>query len=521
MYRDRDFDLNGCLPPNAAELTQDLELDTLFGAMAAGDTFLLDVAKEAVLASLHEPEAILYRQHILADCLERSDIVREMYAIAVEGIEREKKLWGWSRQSSEGVLHRSVEVLQLFVGLLKRLRHTADEHGAKFRSEGFTRLFGMLAKEVDDEYLSIVEDHLRQLAFRSGVLMSAELGKGNKGTNYILRKPPDTRQSWTERFQGWLEQLTGRNGSSYVYEIADRDESGFRALAELKGLGIGHVAAALAQSTDHILSFFSMLRLELGFHMGCLNLRDQLARKGEPICFPEPMAVGKAMLSCRELYDVCLSLSMEDRVVGNDVSGDDKVLVTITGANRGGKSTFLRSIGLAQLMMQCGMFLPAESFRANVCDGIFTHFKREEDPSMRSGKLDEELSRMSSMVDNMTPNSIVLLNESFASTNEREGSEIARQIVRALLETGIKVFYVTHMFDLAQGFYLAKMDAALFLRAERLADGRRTFRLVEGEPLPTSYGEDLYGRIFGAVRDAAKPAGSQPHHGQCSSPSGT
>ena len=82
---------------------------------------------------------------------------------------------------------------------------------------------------------------------------------------------------------------------------------------------------------------------------------------------------------------------------------------------------------------------------------------------------------MSAIVDNMTPNSIVLLNESFASTNEREGSEIARQIVRALLETGIKVFYVTHMFDLAQGFYLAKMDTALFLRAERLADGRRTF----------------------------------------------
>jgi hypothetical protein len=56
------------------------------------------------------------------------------------------------------------------------------------------------------------------------------------------------------------------------------------------------------------------------------------------------------------------------------------------------------------------------------------------------------------------------------------------------------------MFDLAQGFYLAKMNAALFLRAERLADGRRTFRLVEGEPLPTSYGQDLYGRIFGTVR---------------------
>ena len=123
---------------------------------------------------------------------------------------------------------------------------------------------------------------------------------------------------------------------------------------------------------------------------------------------------------------------------------------------------------------------------------------------MKSGKFDEELSRMSSIVDKLNPNSMVLLNESFASTNEREGSEIARQIVRALLETGIKVFYVTHMFDLAHGFYLAKMDTALFLRAERLADGTRTFRLVEGEPLQTSYGEDLYRRIFGTVCDATK-----------------
>lgn len=208
------------------------------------------------------------------------------------------------------------------------------------------------------------------------------------------------------------------------------------------------------------------------------------------------------MLSSRGLYDVCLSLSTEDRVVGNDVSGDDKVLVMITGANRGGKSTFLRSIGVARLMMQCGLFLPAVSFRANVCQGIFTHFKREEDANMKSGKLDEELSRMRSMVDYITANSIVLFNESFASTNERKGSEIARQIVRALLETGVKVFYVTHMFDLAHGLYLPKMDTALFLRAERLADGRRTFRLVEGEPLRTSYGEDLYRRILGAVCDA-------------------
>jgi len=116
-------------------------------------------------------------------------------------------------------------------------------------------------------------------------------------------------------------------------------------------------------------------------------------------------------------------------------------------------------------------------------------------------------------VDDLSPKSIVLFNESFASTNEREGSEIARQIVRALLERGIKVFYVTHLFDLAQGFHRAKMSTALFLRAERLADGQRTFRLVESEPLPTSHAEDLYRRVFGTVpvrRRDGSASGTRP-----------
>ncbi len=501
LHRDRDFDLHGSSAPQEAALTQDLELNTLLGAMAGGDPFLLEVARRVILTSLHKPEAIVYRQRILADCLDRPAIVREMYAIAVEALQREKGVWGvlsYSSRYPDGVRYRCVELLQRFMGLFKRLRRIADAQAAQFRSEGFRTLFAMLAKELDDEYLAVVEDHLRRLELREGVLLSAELDQGNKGIRYVLRKLY-AKQNWAERLKEWVSDRLFNDRSGYVIEIDQRDEAGFKALGDLNNRGIALVASALAQSTDHIQDFFSMLRWELGFYVGCLNLRDRLARKGEPACFPVPLASGKAMLSGRGLYDVCLSLSVERRVVGNDVSADGKLLVLMTGANRGGKSTLLRAIGLAQLMMQCGMFVPAQSFRANVCGRIFTHFKREEDASMTSGKLDEELSRMSSVVDSLSPNSIVLLNESFASTNEREGSEIARQIVRALVERGIKVFYVTHLFDLAQGFYRAKMGTASFLRAERLADGRRTFRLVEGEPLPTSHGEDLYRRIFGTV----------------------
>ena len=171
----------------------------------------------------------------------------------------------------------------------------------------------------------------------------------------------------------------------------------------------------------------------------------------------------------------------------------------ITGANQGGKSTLLRSLGLAQLMMQSGMFVGAESFRADVCAGVFTHYKREEDAAMEGGKLDEELARMSEIVDRIKPGAILLCNEPFASTNEREGSEIARHVVRALLSKRVRVLFVTHMYDLAHSFHAQRLATALFLRAEREPDGRRTFKLLEGEPLPTSYGEDSYRRVFGDV----------------------
>jgi hypothetical protein len=502
MHRDRDVDLEPALPPNQDALTQDLELTTLFEAMAGGDQFLFDVARHTVLASLGDPRAISYRQQVLADCLEHPAVVRELYGIAVEAIKGERKAsWiGLTRWSSpDTILSRSVQVLEFFVGVLKRLRAMADEHAAGLRSDGFRRFFAMLASELDDAYFQTLQEHLGTLKFRGGVLNSAELGRGNKGTRYVLRRPPEEGN--------WLQRLAARSRrGSYSFQLPERDDNGFKALEDLRGQGINLVADALAQSTDHILSFFTMLRSELGFYVGCLNLHERLAGKGEPICLPEPMAPGEPRLGCEGLYDVCLTLHLDARAVGNDVEADGKRLVMITGANQGGKSTFLRSVGLAQLMLQCGMFAPARRFHADVRDGLFTHYKREEDATMESGELDEELGRMRAIAEVITPGSVLLCNESFASTNEREGSEIARQVVRALLEADVKVLFVTHLFDLARSFHRQGLDSALFLRAERRPDRTRTFRLIEGEPLPTSYGQDLYQRLFGGTPPLAAAA---------------
>ena len=506
LHPDRDFDLGAAPPWNEAALIQDLELGTLLDAMAQGDAFLRTIAQRALLSSLADPPAIRYRQEVLRDCLASRGIVRAIYRTAVEASGAESKQYlGVFSHHPEAILHRAVTVVQMLLQALEAIRHIADVHAGSFASDGWRRLFRMLDAELDDEYLALVRAHLRELRFRHGVLASARLGKGNLGVDLVLRKPLEPPESW-------LTRLLGQGRPGFTYHLHPRDESGARALSDLKQRALNPAANALAQSADHILSFLTVLRTELAFYLGCVNLEEQLARIGMPTCVPEPLPAGGHSMACRRLYDACLALSTDRCVVGNDVRAEGKSLVIVTGANQGGKSTFLRSTGLAQLMMQCGLFVPAEAFSADVCDGVITHYKREEDRSMRSGKLDEELARMSAIADRLTPNALILFNESFAATNEREGSEIARQIVLALHESGIKLLFVTHLYDFAHSLRDLGLDGALFLRAERQPDGRRTFQIVEGEPQRTSHGADLYRRIFGVEAGASPPAEANGHH---------
>jgi len=129
---------------------------------------------------------------------------------------------------------------------------------------------------------------------------------------------------------------------------------------------------------------------------------------------------------------------------------------------------------------------------------------------MKSGKLDEELTRMSELVNHLESGALLLFNESFAATNEREGSEISRQITQALIENGVEVFSVTHLYTYAVSF-LAD-ETTQYLRAQRLESGERTFKIVPGEPLQTAFGEDLYQEIFVKPDDSSN--GTSGPHGE-------
>lgn len=467
----------------------DLNLDQVIDSITKGraDYNL----KSFFHAPLDDLETIHYRQHVLRDCLNHPSVVRAIYAIPIEAERRKQRHWmGIFTRYPAGVLSSAVEMLELFVELLRELKRLADENAATFQSAGFRRFFAMIQRELSDDYFAEVQDHLRELRFDQGVLLSAELGPGNEGANYILRRPARPIGNWAKR-------IFSKKSSSYSFTIHPRDDHGARALGELRDQGVNLVANAAGQSADHVDGFLKTLQRELAFYIGALNLSESLSALNLPLCFPEVFPTSERKHAFTGLYDPALALTTQKSVVGNDANADEKDLVIVTGANQGGKSTFLRSIGQAQVMMQCGLFAAAQAFSANAVSGLFTHYKREEDASMKSGKLDEELARMSEIVGYARPDALVLFNESFSATNEREGSEIARQVVSALLERRIKVFFVTHQYELARGYQSQASPRHLFLRAGRQGDGSRTFKLREGVPLPTSYGEDVYRKVFG------------------------
>jgi len=512
LHRDRNFDRSSQLPWNEAALTTDLELATLVDAMSQGDAVVSGVARSAILTSFgNDIDTIRYRQEVLRDCLDNADVVREMYAIVAAASEREIDVGRSSlSRNPDWVLRWATATIGADLGALEQLRHLAEAHRQSFASAGLGGLLSFLTTDLNADYCVAVRHHLGRLKFRDGLLLGGTLGKGNKGDDYILLEPPAGGSlGWAAR-QPWLARLIDRflpqQTGAFGFTIDPLDETGIKALASLRNRGVALVAGALGESVEHIRSFLAALRSELAFYVGCVNLHERLRRIGIPTCVPVPAASENGELTFDGLCEPALALTIGRVVVGNDVRADDKGLILVTGANQGGKSTFLRSVGLAQLMMQSGMFVAADAFRASLVDGIATHFRREEAGDLDSGKLDDELARMSDIVDHVTPHMMIMFNESFAATNEREGSEIARQIISPLIKRRLRLLAVTHFYELARSFAGEGEDRVLFLRAERHQDGRRSFRIVPGEPSPTGYGEDLYREIFSNGKPAANEA---------------
>lgn len=489
LFADADLDRDAEPLPHAKDLVADLGLNVLLKTMAGGDKSVREIVMTVLLRPLTEPDAVVHRQQVLADCLAVPDLASGLYELARETIERERGISRWLLAGRpEPLLHRSVNVLDMLLDRLRALRAFAAEHAPRVRSSAFRTLFATLATELADDYLVEVEDRIQKLRMSGGMLISARLGDQHESVDLVLRDLPYRRRGLVRR--------PVLKKPSYTYTVPDRDDGAMQALADLRDRVTDQAATVAAQSADHVLSFFVALRDELAFYLAAMRLHAALTELGVPTCLPEILPPEPATHAAIQLADPVLALTSGAAPVGSDLDALGRQLIVITGANRGGKSTFLRAVGIATLLAGAGLFVPADRFTTSLHGAVFCHFRREEDSALRSGKLDEELRRMQRIAAGISPGALLLCNESFSATNEAEGSELARQVVTAFAELGVTVFFVTHLYDFAHGLAVADRPPAVFLRAERGAGGNRPFAIVPGDPLPTSHGVDVFRRVF-------------------------
>jgi DNA mismatch repair ATPase MutS len=503
MFDDCDFDPEHEERPQDTDLIRDLDLSTVWAAAAHGDDVVHASVRTAMLEPLIDPARIQYRSEVLADCLAHPDVIRSLYDIACEAINQERQTFraNFFSHSSEAVLNRAATMMGVFVVSLKRLRAFAEQHARCFRSRALIRLCDAVQAELDDGYFTEVEGELQTLRFRDGMLASARLGRHNQGVDYALRLPRKENQSHLRSWQPPVKR------PRYSRSMPHDDIGARQDLTGLRDRILRLAADSLGQAVEHIHAFFSALRAETAFYVGCVHMHDHLVGRGLPVCRAEPDPPGSRTLTAEGLYNPSLALRTSAPVQGNDVHGDGKPLIIVTGANQGGKTMFLGSLGIAHLMMQAGLPVAARAFAGAAVVAVFTHYAREEDASMAIGKFDEELRRMSLITRHIRPGSLLLCNESFAATNEREAAEIAGDVLRALSDVGIAIAFVTHSYELAYRFHDEHTDSTLFLRAQPESQGERRYQLREAAPLPTSYGEQLYRSTFaeGATANEAGP----------------
>ena len=153
------------------------------------------------------------------------------------------------------------------------------------------------------------------------------------------------------------------------------------------------------------------------------------------------------------------------------------------------------------------MYVPASDAQISPCDNIFTHFPADENDTVDLGRLGEESLRLSQIFRQATRHSLLLLNESLATTSVAEGLFIAKDVVKAMRYLGCSAVFNTHMHDLARSLdelNAVEGDSRVESLVTGVHDGQRSFKVAIIPPQGMSYAKDIalrYGVTFDKIKD--------------------
>ena len=484
---------------SSRDLIKDLNLDILFKTMARDDMLIYEKVKRVVMIPVLSVEDIRYRQEIYQDLYQHTELLEKLYELAEK---QNRELAKYKENVEKGRFHSQTKIGLILEKLtylsqgqdgLIEISKLMTAYKDRITSEGLKSF----EKRLSEEPLQEIAAKLNEIQYfiaDGEIGYTVKLGGGMKmeeiTINYCMRDGEARSKNKPGLLKGFLSSL--KKNVMYIDDNADlKDDIG--ALTEA---ALDAVVKIFQTHLNDMVAFYDHFAEEIAFYMGVYQFMRRMGEIHIPLMLPEPLEAGSREVQFQELYELSMAIYWHKQPVGNTISMSGTVQTLITGANQGGKSTFLRSYGIAQVLMQCGMPVPAGKFSAPIYHQIFTHFSRRENEKLDSGRLQEELKSMSQMVNNVVPHSLFLLNESFASTTEKEGAQIAGALLRAFREKGVTTYMVTHLYQLASDLYEKQEPGIYFLVAERQENGTRTFHMIPGKPSHTSYGTDLFRKLL-------------------------
>lgn len=251
---------------------------------------------------------------------------------------------------------------------------------------------------------------------------------------------------------------------------------------------------------------------EIIFYVRWSELIDKIIAAGMPVCKAEILPPDDRNCSFKEIYNLKLAINNVNgdhiNIITNDIDFDDnRRIFILTGPNRGGKTIFTQAVGLAMMMAQWGIYVPASAAKISPCDNMFTHFPADENDTVDLGRLGEESKRLSEIFEVATSRSFMLLNESLATTSVAEGLFIAKDVVKAMRYLGVRCIFNTHMHELARSLDELNNGVEGDSRVESLVTGvqkgERSFKVTVSPPQGVSYAKDIakkYGVTFDLIK---------------------
>lgn len=342
------------------------------------------------------------------------------------------------------------QMVEGFAGCESGLRRL-HEVGLEIRA---TREMGLLAALLDHEgHLSDLTVRLR-LGADGRIRRLTVDGIADNGQNPFHRSPA----------RRWLDR------ARLVWRGLDVDRR------EVVNRLILAVYAEIAPTLRSILQVLGQLEL----YLGALGFADRAGARGLEVSVAEWTADGEA-LSIERLFNPLLFRQVPHPVPCDLAPANAEPIVLVTGANSGGKTRMLQALGIAQLLGQSGLFVPARRARLPLARGLFVSLVEQASADEPEGRLGAELLRIRRLFEEIHPHSVVLIDELCSGTNPSEAIRIIGIVLELLRRSRAIAFVTTHFLDYTHELAATPPWPELeFLQALASPTSAPTYQFAEG-----------------------------------------